>query len=381
MKCTLGIQASLLLTLTLTGCSVGNDPADRPSPPSLQERVDTIASTGVVGVQAEVTRGDVHTWAGAGSSDLATDRAVARGDRFRIASTTKSYVAATVLSLVGAQRLSLDDTVERWLPGRVARNGNDGKAITVRHLLQHRSGLGNHVDDQIAALLAAPDRAAVDALLRRAWTADELVQLAVDHPPAFAPGHAFAYTDTGYVLLGMIIEAATGATWETELKSRVLAPLALADTYAPGGELTIAGPHMHGYALLPGSEAPDDLTAVNPTGIGAAGALVATPADVNTFFLALVRGALFPAELVTQMKATLPVGEDRPGMKYGLGLAWAPLSCGGGYFTHDGDTNGYHTRNGVTEAGDRTVTIAISGEGDFEAAAAALVDQALCAGF
>jgi D-alanyl-D-alanine carboxypeptidase len=161
----------------------------------------------------------------------------------------------------------------------------------------------------------------------------------------------------------------------------VLAPLALRDTYAPAAELTIAGAHMHGYGLLPGSEQPDDLTAVNPTGLGAAGALVSTPADVNTFFVALVRGALISPDLVIQMSATLPVGADRPGVEYGLGLAWAPLSCGSGYFMHDGDTAGYHTRNGVTPRGERSVTIAISGDGDFEAEATALVDQALCDGF
>jgi D-alanyl-D-alanine carboxypeptidase len=369
------IRISSTLLVALSACS---DEAPRADRPSLQAHVDAIASAGAIGVQAELTSGAQRDWAGAGMGELATHRQVARGDRFRIASTTKSFVAATVLSLVDDGQLALDDTIERWLPGLVASNGHDGAAITVRHLLQHRSGLANHVDDQIAELLAAPDRAAIDALLQRAWPPDELVQLAIAHPRLFAPGADFAYTDTGYVLLGMIVEAATGTTWEAALSARVLAPLALADTYAPRAELTIAGAHMHGYGFLPGSEQPDDLTAVNPTGLGAAGALVSTPADVNAFFVALVRGALFSPDLVAQMTATLRVGPDRPGVEYGLGLAWAPLPCGDGYFMHDGDTVGYHTRNGVTAQGERSVTIAITGDADFEAAATALIEHALC---
>jgi D-alanyl-D-alanine carboxypeptidase len=365
--------AALSILLSTAACA---DADATPIPATLQEDVDTILATGAVGVQAEVLRGTRREWAGAGMSDVATHRAVAQGDRFRIASTTKPFVMAVVLSLAEAGKLSLDDTIDRWLPGVVARNGNDGKAMTTRQLLQHRSGLQNHVDDQIAELGEAQSPEEVDAILKRSWTPRELVDLATAHPPHFAPGEGFAYSDTNYVLLGMIIEAAAGATWAAQVDDIVVDALALSDTYAPGSALAIDGPHMRGYASLPGAEAPADLTEINPTSIDAAGALISTPADVNTFLHALLRGAFFGPELVSQMKAAVPVdGED---LAYGLGLGRARLSCGVAYYMHDGDTVGYHTRTAVNEAGSRSVAVAITGDGDFEEATRALVDRVLC---
>jgi D-alanyl-D-alanine carboxypeptidase len=131
---------------------------------------------------------------------------------------------------------------------------------------------------------------------------------------------------------------------------------------------------MHGYALLPGSDAPVDVTSVNPSGIDAAGAVVSTPADLDVVFRALTSGELLDAAMLAEMRDAIDVGD---GLRYGLGLAWAPSACGG-YWTHFGDTLGYHTRNAVNDAGDRSVTIALTGDGEFEGPAAALVDRVLC---
>ena len=114
---------------------------------ALQAGVDAILKTGTVGVLAQSTGPRGSRYATAGVADTATGAAARSGDRFRIASASKTFVATVVLQLVGEGRLSLDDTVDHWLPGVVSGNGNDGSRITVRQLLQHTSGLFNYTAD------------------------------------------------------------------------------------------------------------------------------------------------------------------------------------------------------------------------------------------
>jgi CubicO group peptidase (beta-lactamase class C family) len=112
-------------------------------PAALQKQLDRVVEAGAPGVVVLVRIGE-RTWQGAsGLSDLGAHRPARAGDRFRVGSVTKSFVATVVLQLVGEGRLGLDDTLERWLPGLVP----GGERITVRELLQHTSGLYNYTDD------------------------------------------------------------------------------------------------------------------------------------------------------------------------------------------------------------------------------------------
>jgi D-alanyl-D-alanine carboxypeptidase len=378
---TLGFPRFPLFVVALTSlCLLGCGAEDGPTGPSpLAGLVDAVHATGVVGVQAAALQDGVSDWASAGVARVEGELALTRQSRFRIASTTKTFVAAATLQLVEQGALSLDDTVEQWLPGVVTGPLHDGSGITVRQLLQHTSGLANHVDDQVALLEGATSADEVRALLERAWSADELIALALAHPPQFAPGEGWAYTDTGYVLIGQVLEAVTGETWHTRVESQLLAPLGLSDTIVPSVDLAIPGAAMHGYAQLPGDDGPSDVTALNPSSLGAAGALLSTPSDVARFFAALLAGdVLGPAQLA-QMQTTVAI-EGEGGPEYGLGLAWVPSACEGGRWMHDGDTLGYHTRTGVSADGRRSVVVAISGDADFEEPAAALIDFVLCGG-
>jgi D-alanyl-D-alanine carboxypeptidase len=376
------INTKTLLALSLFTCGACGD-VDSEGGAELREAlardVRAIADTGVVGVQAEHAFDDRHLFASEGVADRVARTPIENGSRFRIASTTKTFVMATTLALVEAGELSLDDSVETWLPGVIASNGNDGTQITVRHLLQHRSGLNNHVEDLFAQLGEARSAAEIDALLKKTWTPRALVDLATSHQALFSPGTAFAYSDTGYVLIGMIIEAATGQNWQTQLSRHVLEPLNLRDTSTPGSSTEIPGAHMHGYAQLPFSDGWADATRISPSSLDAAASIISTPQDINTFFRALLQGELFGPVLMTEMKTTLPVAEEGD-RRYGLGLAWSALSCGGGYYTHEGDTLGFHTRNGVSEDGLSSVCIAISGDAKlgFETEARSLIERALC---
>nr|BFE77775.1 hypothetical protein GCM10020093_003760 [Planobispora longispora] len=130
---------------------------------------------------------------------------------------TKTFVATVVLQLAEEGTLSLDDTVERWLPGVVKGNGNDGGAITIRHLLQHTSGIPE----------AYPSFASLEDYLKHRYdpfTAEQIVAEAVKRKPGFAPGKDWMYSNTGYLLISMIIEKATGNPWHVEVRDRVSRP-------------------------------------------------------------------------------------------------------------------------------------------------------------
>ncbi|RLL67742.1 serine hydrolase domain-containing protein [Streptomyces sp. Z26] len=348
---------------------------------ALQAHVDALLGTGTVGVVARTTGPHGPRHATAGVADQATGDPVRPGDSFRVASTTKTFVSTVVLQLVGEGRLSLDDTVEHRLPGVVSGNGNDGGGITVRQLLQHTSGLYDYTAD-------LPVLTTRDGYLdgrRTTWSPEQLVAVATKHAPNFEPGDGWSYSNTNYTLAGMIIEKITGHSWQREVTARVIRPLKLRDTVAPTTDPRLPGRHLRGYSAFGDDKAPIDVTEINPSVAGAAGAMISTTADLSRFYQALLGGRLLrPAELA-EMKATVRAPEldpAWPGLRYGLGLMEVPLTCGGSYYSHGGDIAGYTTRNGVSEDGRRAVTVNATGDGSkgsaTQEAANRLVDDALC---
>jgi D-alanyl-D-alanine carboxypeptidase len=289
--------------------------------------------------------------------------------KFRIGSFTKPFVAAVVLQLVGEGRMSLEDTVDRWLPGVVTGNGNDGAKITVRNLLQHTSGLTDYVGE-IPELFLEHEFADVRFRTHRP---ERLVALAVRRPPRFQPGERWEYSNTGYVLAGMIVERVTGRTWQHEVRARVVEPLGLRDTSLPGTSPSLPQPHATAYERFPekGLEADPadprygralDVTRYNPSWGGAAGEMISTTEDGNEFLKALIGGeVLRPAQLAEMTKTVRAPELDGAwaGARYGLGLMWIPNSCGG-YWSHGGDIPGFKTRNGVTPDGERSVVVSIN---------------------
>ncbi|GAB2610976.1 hypothetical protein GCM10027168_49840 [Streptomyces capparidis] len=212
-----------------------------------------------------------------------------------------------LLRLVGDGGLSLDDTVERWLPGVVRGNGNDGGRITVRHLLQHTSGGYNCTRDR--DLFPAVHSARRYHRHRfRHYTAEELVAASVRHPPDFPPGTAHRHSNTDYVLAGMVIERVTGRTWRAEVRDRIIRPLRLTGTSLPGDDPTPPAPHTRGHHRFAedGGGAWTDTTLFNGTGADAAGDLVTTPRDVNRFPTALLTGRLPRPAQPDEMRRTEP---------------------------------------------------------------------------
>jgi D-alanyl-D-alanine carboxypeptidase len=278
-----------------------------------------------------------------------TSRAPMRGDSgFRIGSMTKMFVATTVLQLVGERRVVLDAPVERYLPGVVRGNGNDGRVITVRQLLQHTSGIPDYLNHlSLEEVLNDP--------LAHHDTRD-LVNIALAHPPTFEPGTGWSYSNTGYLLAGMLIEKVTGHTYGEEIRRRIIEPLGLRRTYVPVDASAIPGPHPRGYAR-PGQDAPlMDLTAINPSVAGASGSMISSSADVDRFLGALVGGRLLRPAQLREMMRTRPTGSPDGGA-YGLGLESDPLPCGGLSWGHDGGILGYQTLAGATVDGRRATAM------------------------
>ncbi|MCP9956497.1 serine hydrolase domain-containing protein [Streptomyces sudanensis] len=360
-----------------------------PRPPgtewSVQRDADALRDTGVTGVAVRVDTPHGTVRARSGVGDLVTRRPVPVDGHLRLGSVTKTFVATVVLQLVGEKRLSLDDTVEELLPGVVSGAGNDGRTITVRDLLRHTSGLPDYVHD----VFPDPGARTYFAHRWRAYEPEELVALAVRHAPAFPAGTGWAYSNTNYVLAGMIIEKVTGRTWDRQVRDRILRPLGLRHTDTPGTRPFLPHPHAANHQqFTPDGPMVDTTIPYRPFDSGADGSMTGTARDLNRFLAALEGGRLLkPAELAA-MRTTVPVPRDGghpEGTRNGLGLFSTPLSCGGVYLGHGGSGFGYVVRAATTADGRRTVTVsAHSRSADPRTAARQedalrrLVDRALC---
>jgi D-alanyl-D-alanine carboxypeptidase len=366
-----------ILVAVLSACGVDQRSTD------LQRDADAIRDLGVTGVQARViTENGEQLVVTSGVADIVGNEPVDPDGFFRIGSDTKPFVATVALQLVGEGRLALDDTVEEHLPAVVTGNGNDGNVITVRHLLQHTSGIhddypGFDTPEQYLEQRFHP------------YPPKELVARAMRQPPLFAPGSGWAYSNTGYMLIAMIIERVTGRPWYEEAEARIIRPLGLEHTVWPDGDPGLPAPHARGYQRFVAGGEPVDVTELIDA--NASGGLISTTADLNRFFRALLDGTLLgPAELA-EMQRTVPVDEQVrqlwPSGRYGLGLRMRPLSCGGVYWGHGGGGAGYVTEDGATSDGRRSVVISMSSTlaDSFESivrqqqAADVLVEHALCA--
>ncbi|MFD9942610.1 serine hydrolase domain-containing protein [Nonomuraea sp. NPDC059023] len=332
------LLATVMLVGTVTAAPAA---ADAPGHTQVQKALDrAVADAGVPGMTAEVRDRHGRWFGSAGVADTRTGRKRQPHERFRIGSAAKPFTATVVLQLAAEGKLSLDDTVDKWLPGLVTGNGNDGGTITIRHLLNHTSGIFNYGNDKEEfAKFSGP------AWLKHrydAYTPEQLVKIGLRNPRSFeAPGDGFVYTNTGYILAGMIVEKVTGRTLAKEISRRIVRPLRLTGTYLPGTETKIRGSHPRHYSTLFAAEDDAkvyDVTDQSATTGWAAGGVVSTLGDLRRFAGALLRGKLLPPaqqrEMFTMVKTgiELPDGSWKdtwiPATTYGTGVFSWDLSCG-----------------------------------------------------
>src|SRR4051794_5696776 len=220
------------------GVGVDRGPQRHPAPrPELQQLLDGVVAAGAPGTVALVNDGSRsghrhRMWTSAsGVADLRSGRPMRPEDRFRVGSQTKPLVATVVLQLVDEGRLSLSDTVEHWLPGILPY----GDHITVRQLLNHTSGVPEYA--------LVPKRDLYRGIRFRSWTPRELVALVADKPQMFPAGSAWSYSNTNYVLAGLIVEAARGPNPRGRPAQRALPPPGLPRPHLPAPPPAPAHPH------------------------------------------------------------------------------------------------------------------------------------------
>ncbi|WP_228540064.1 serine hydrolase [Nocardia sp. XZ_19_385] len=316
--------------------------------------LDAVIRAGAVGAIATLTDNGGTTVSTAGRADIATGATIPadRPQYVRVGSVTKSFTAAIVLQLVAEQRVDLDMSIDTYLPGLLTGDGVDGRAITVRQILGHRSGLPEPAETPELNEHAA-------ARNGHTYTPAQEIEIALRLPAQFAPGARFQYTNTNYIVAGMLIEAVTGHRFTDELRDRILTPLGLSDTYLPAtAETGLRAPHPTGYTAVDGTIT--DVTLMEPSLPWTSGALVSTGADLNRFYTALLSGQVVPQPQLRQMLDGVDMGNG-DGMSYGLGVGYAQLPCGAQYVGHIGGVRGFTAISGATAAG-RAVTVSFTGK-------------------
>ncbi|MEO3875261.1 serine hydrolase domain-containing protein [Nonomuraea sp. B12E4] len=341
------LVAALLLTAGLLSPQPAHARARHAEPAGVRQALDAMVAAGAPGVLARIDD-DHGTWiATSGTADLDTGTPVPRQARFRVASVTKSMVATLVLQLVQEGRISLDEPIGRRLPGLVAHDDQ----ITVRELLNHTGGLADYPK---AAEFDDPEQYG-----RRTYTPDRLIAEAERLPRP--PKGGFAYSNTGYILLGLLVEKVTGHDLGDELARRIFRPARMTRSYLPVTSQDIRGPHATGYYLPDGADLADlrPITRLNPSFAWAAYGVVSDARDLNRFYQALFSGKLVGPESLAQMRTGVTTPQAPVFPHYGLGLESVGLTCGETWGA-TGSIPGYETFSFADAAGRRRMTLSIN---------------------
>ncbi|MES5820263.1 serine hydrolase domain-containing protein [Streptomyces sp. RG80] len=351
--------SSALLTAPATpAAAVTGTP--RPAHTATQAAMDAAVEAGVPGVVAEVR--DTHGgWKGtSGVADRTTQEPRGNGDRFRAGSVTKTLVAIVMLQLQAEGRVDLDATVDHYLPGLVQGNGHDGTKITVRQLMNHTSGIFNFTEDATFAKKVL----GIDFLQTRYddWTPRQVIALALQNPPQFEPGTSWKYSNTNYLLIGLIIEKLTGRPYAQEIARRVTGPLGMRATYFPGTDPHVPAPTRHYSTFTEDPGKIYDVTELNPSWAWAAGEMITNASDLNRLYAALLGGRLLRPAQLAQMTATVSTEGNLARQRYGLGLIEYETTCGVKVWGHSGGIHGSSTQSFGTKDGRHMITLNFNGD-------------------
>lgn len=299
---------------------------------------------GVAGVSvAVVWRGKPVLVRSYGLADVPKNVPMRTDNVFRIGSITKSFTAAAILVLEAQGKLELTDPLAKYLPEYTASN-----AVTVRHLLTHTSGIPDYLE--------VPN---FGTRMTAAKTRSELAAWFAGLPLQFAPGSDWAYGNSGYFLLGLVIEAVSGKSYADFVSAEILAPAGLHDTrYCPDAQDYARA--AYGYKLVEGKLVPDDPAVMKLT--FSAGALCSTASDLVKWIATLSRGRSIAPEAFSRMIAPTALTDGRA-EPYGFGLALREL---GGHVRvgHYGDINGFAAALHYYLNDDLSIAVLVNTEGD-----------------
>ncbi|MFD9165732.1 serine hydrolase domain-containing protein [Streptomyces sp. NPDC059558] len=344
-----------------------------PTTPDLEALSQALRNTtaaGAPGAMARFSGPDGVSVRTEGVRDKATGSAMDPQARFRIGSVSKTFTSVVLLQLVDEGKVDLDTAVNRYLPGLLPDD-----RITVRHLLSHRSGLSDYTNAMFEHTVPG-----FEAVRNRVFSYQELVNLSLAEPRTSEPGAAYAYSNTNFVVLGMLIEKATGHGVAKEYERRIFKPLKLRNTSYVHPGTQIRGLHAHGYLHPDEAGAPlVDSTEQTVSWAQSAGAVISNPADLNTFTSALLGGRLLPARLLDAMLTATPTDATNTRF-YGLGLRRYDLSCGTSVYGHTGTVQGFYTYAFSTRDGRRSLAAMAntSNRGQANTALGGTLEAAFC---
>ena len=341
-----GVAALTLgLALALSGCSSSTS-APAPSAESaspteaaltpeledgLQKALDQVRKEfDAPGIQAGVWTADGKWIGSSGVAKVGTDQPITPADHTRIGSITKTMTATVILQLIDEGKLSFDDVLDKYVPGMP-----NGDTATIKNLLEMQTGIPTYTGDTSVIKTYADDPTT-------AFTPQELVDSVKKLPPMFAPGTQFFYSNTNYVLLGMVIEKVTGKSIPDTFTERLFTPLGMSDTSVPGTSTDLPEPYLSGI-----SEQANPLGKVknatnwNPSIASTAGEVISTLEDLHIWGEALATGKeiLSPEiqkQRVESVNTTVP--PNTPERSYGMGIVNTA-----GWLGHTGEIPGYNT--------------------------------------
>lgn len=336
----------IALAIAKTAGSAGSVDGSAPEQRLRAELAAIVAQYDLPGATAACALPDGTTLtAAAGMADVREGIPMKPESRMLAASVGKTFVGAVAVALAREGVLGLDDRVSRWLGDRpwYSRLPN-GETMTLRHLLRHEAGLADHVHEPGFQAAWRARRQGDD----RPFTPEELVAFVLDRPPLFAAGAGWSYSDTGYILAGLVIEAATGVSYYDSLSRLFLEPLQL-DSTSPSDRIELPGlatgytPAGNAFGLPPATTRAPGVMAWHPGLEWTGGGLVSDARDLAVWARSLYGGHALPDSGLAALLRSVAVDDDDPRTRYGIGVAIRSTGTLGPSWGHGGWIPGYVT--------------------------------------
>lgn len=361
--CLASVTAALLTTGLLQAPASADSAPETPktSSPELQKALKGVEEAGIFGAYAATSNGS-ESWRGAtGLADTDTEKPTHPKMRHRIGDLTKTFTSVAILQQVEAGKLDLEAPVLDYLP-ELQKEGLK-PAVTVRMLLNHTSGIADY-KPAIFPSLEEGSPASIDKNRFREFNPRALARLGLKEPATGEPTEWASYSQTNYVIAGLVLESVTGADAQSYINKHVIGAARLKDTTFPDSP-HIRGPHSRMYDSQYGLiDPPVDYSVYNMSYYWTAGAIVSTMDDVDRFYGALLSGKLIGAAELREMLRTVPIADEHDEVygRYGLGIYPIELSCGT-FWGHNGSVWGAGTAAYATEDGERQAAIGINRQG------------------
>ncbi len=351
------VVVSLVILYALSGFSSAEEFKHQEK---LQATVETILKDNAIpGAVVLIRQGDKQWLKAFGVADLKTQKPMQADMSFRVGSNTKTMTGTVILQLVQEGKLKLDDKVSKYF-----ENVPQGDQVTIADLLDMRSGIATYSE------LKSFNRI-LDQHPEKSFTPEELIQMGIEQKAMFKPGSEYFYSNTNFVMLGVLIERFTNMPLEEAFEERIFKPLNMTRTLLPAkDDTTLPKPYAHGYLFgsnenpelskaeqkeaLAGKLLPTDVTYANPSWAWAAGGAISNAEDLATYVEALVGGNLLDKSLQQERLKSIQPNNPSDPQTAGYGLAIAKL---GPMLGHDGSLPGYQSFMGYDPETDTTLIV------------------------